>query len=405
MVADYVSRRPAESRRHLRSILIFVATVGSALPLVTLPGPTARAADAGAASEPVVIEQRLLAAWGKEALVQTQKDLGQPGSNLLAEYGTPDGRRGGDFGAYAFIWPASWQLRALASAVKLQPRVYTKTLNAYADALDQYWIVRGGAGGYAVLPKGSERFYDDNAWMVLAMLDAHEVTQQRRYLARAVETLGFVASGEKKTPGGGIRQREDKEGAVAVCTTAPALVGALRLHRLTRDAKFRQMAERWYAFLMSKEAGVRDPADGLFHELKEGKLAYLSASMLEASLLLHSVTKDEKYLGEAQRIGKSALAHWFQPDGGMKTTGQWGGGDLCDALLDLYEVDHDARWCAAVHGVLQFVHKKGRDRNGRYGERWNEDRSGQVLAKYQLLHTAPVTRAYWHAAAVKPPSP
>lgn len=400
MTRNLIHLRRPRRRQHSIAFALLLA-LGFGWFVVVPPVRSGRAAEP-AADAPALLKPTQLAAWGTEALTQIRKDLLQPGGSLYAEYGSPDGKRGSDFGRYAFIWPSSLQLRALAAAAKVQPRVYGKTVTAFADALGQYWISRAGIGGYAVLPMGNERYHDDNAYMVLALLDTFDVSKQRKYLARAEETFDFVASGEKKTPGGGIRQHEDKDGPVAVCATAPAIVGALRLYQHTRNKKLLTMAERWYAVLMSNEAGVRDANDGLFHELKEGKRAYQSAHVLNACLLFYEVTKDKKYLTEAQLIAKSAVAQWVQPDGSMKETGQWGGDDFSDAWLNLYEVDKDAGWLAAVHGMLKFLHEKGRDKHGRHGEHWNQDVSGQALAKFQLLYMAPATRAYWMAAAVKP---
>lgn len=357
------------------------------------------------------------AKWGSEALAQIEKDLRLQGSDLYAEYGTPDGKRGSDFGGPSFIWPASFQLRALAAAAKVSPAQYRAALIRYADALNRHWGVRDGSGGYMVLPSKSERFYDDNAWMVLGMIDTFEATGQRKYLIRAAETLAFIAGGEKKTAGGGVRQHEDKPGGPFTCTTAPAAVGALRLYLVTRDPNLLAMADRWYAWLTSKEVGIQDPADGLYHQWAVlengkwrvclGKRAYQSALPLEVNLLLYQVRKDSKYLAEAQRIAASAVAHWVKPSGGLQDTGQWGGSDLSDALLDLYVVDKDPRWLESIRTILRFLHEKGRDPNGRYGEYWHEDRK-KPLDKFHLLYMAPAARAYWHAAAVDtggPPRP
>ena len=351
------------------------------------------------------ISAETLAAWGTEVLTQIRQDLLQMGGPLYADHGNPDGQRGGDFGKYAFIWPSSYLVRALASAAKVQPRTYARGLTSFTDALDAYWIVKDGLGGYAVLPNGGERYYDDNACMVLALLDAYEATKQEAYLLRAARAFDFVASGERKTPGGGIRQHEDNEGPAVVCATAPATLGALRLYQITRDRKYVRMADRWYAFLMSEKAGFRNPNDGLFHEQNQGNLAYLSAWVLQANLLLHARAGDKKYLEEAQRIARASIAFWILPNGSMKETGQWGGSDFCDALLALYKVDKDSRWLATVHNILRYLHDSGRDRNGRYGDLWHVDRSKQILAKFYLLHMATVARAYWNASTVSSPSP
>jgi uncharacterized protein YyaL (SSP411 family) len=361
------------------------------------------------------VEKGVFARWGAEALTEIEKDLRLPESDLYAEYGTPDGKRGSDYGGPAFVWPAGFQLRTLAAAAKVAPAEYRAALDRFADALDRYWTVRDGVGGYMVLPMKSERLYDDNAWIALGMLDAYEATGDRKYVDQAARTLAFIAGSEKKTPGGGLRQHEDKEGPTSVCTTAPAAVGALRLYQAAGNPQQLEMAERWYAWLTSKEVGIQDPADGLFDDtasfageqwkINHGKRAYNSALPLQAAVLLYQIKKDARYLREAQRIGRAALARWAEPSGAFKETAQWGGSDLADALLALYQVDRDPRWYAAVRASLQFLHEQGRDPNGRYGEDWQAVRHDKPLEKFHLLYMAPAARAFWHAAAAKPPSP
>lgn len=347
--------------------------------------------------------------WGAETLLRIEKDLGM--GALYAEWGTTSGERGNEPGRYSssYVWPASFQLRALASATKVRPRQYRKRLLQFTNILDRYWTVKKGLGGYMVLPSPSERFYDDNAWMLLGLLDAFDVTRQKKFLSRALQTLEFLADGEKKTEGGGIRQHEDKDGGLFTCTTAPAAVGAVRLYLLTRKTRFLQMAERWHAILNSAEVGVRDPGDGLFHQwakkegagwrVERGKRAYQSALPLQLDLLLYRAKKDRKYLEDAQRIAASSITRWVRPDGALAETAQWGGSDLCDALLDLYEVDKDERWLRTVRRVLQYLHENGRDPDGRYGENWQAVQKEETLEKFLLLHMAPAARAYWRAAA------
>ena len=382
------------------------------------PAPAAAtAAESPAAPAPAAADGAVVAfartpfaRWGAETLAQIEKDLRLPGRNLYAEYTTPDGKRGGDYGDASFVWPAGFQLRALAAAAAVDPAAYRGALIRFADALDAYWKVRDGAGGYMVLPGDSERFYDDNAWIVLGLVETFHVTREPRFLKRAAETLAFVAGSERKTPGGGLRQQEDKPGRTSVCTTAPAAVGALRLYRATRDPRFLAMARRWYDWLTSKEVGVQGADDGLFDDqagyadgtwtIVRGKRAYNSALPMQAAVLLYQVEGDARHLAEARRMAASALGRWFEPSGALRETGQWGGSDLADALLDLYLVDRDPRWLEAVRRMLDYLHTRGRDPAGRYGEDWHVDRTGKPLAKIHLLYMAPAARAYWRAAGV-----
>lgn len=348
--------------------------------------------------------------WGVEILDRIDRDLSV--GNLYAEWGTPDGKRHAEHGRVSYVWPASFQLRALASAAKLEPRRYTTKLLRFANSLDMYWSVRRGKGGYAVLPASQERFYDDNAWMLLGLLDTYEVTRQKKFYARARQVLAFLQDGEQRTKGGGICQKEDGEpGGIFTCTTAPAAVGALRLYAIRKDPSLLAFAERMHAALTSEEIGLRD-GNGLYHQwarpegdgrwhVELGTRAYQSALPLQLELLLYRVKGDESHLQEAQRIAGAAVARWVREDGRLAETGQWGGSDLCDAFLDLYGVDEDPRWLETVRRILWRLHEN-RDPAGRYAEEWSESRTDRPVEKFYLLHEAPVARAYWGAAAYEP---
>jgi 7,8-dihydropterin-6-yl-methyl-4-(beta-D-ribofuranosyl)aminobenzene 5'-phosphate synthase len=345
---------------------------------------------------------------GAETLARIEKDLRVTGTALYAEYGTPDGTRGNEYGRFSFVWPAGFQLRALAAAAKLEPDRYRAQLVAFAEALQEYWGTAEGTGGYMILPMKSERFYDDNAWLVLGLLDTYEVTQDPKYLARAEETMKFLFTGARTTPGGGIRQKEEP-GGTFTCTTAPAAVGALRLYKITKDSRYLETAKSWYAWLTSKHVGVQDPETGLYHQgasltngtwqVKKGWRAYQSALPVQAALLLYEITGEQRYRTEAQRVASSCVERWILPSGAFKETGQWGGSDLVEALLQLYKVDGDRKWYRAVRLVLEHLCTRCRDPNGRYGEYWDKDRREKPLDRVKLLYMAPVAHAYWLAAA------
>ena len=60
--------------------------------------------------------------------------------------------------------------------------------------------------GYEPAPtrgNGNDKYYDDNAWLVITFLEAYETTRDPRYLTRADETLKFVLSGWDEKGGGG----------------------------------------------------------------------------------------------------------------------------------------------------------------------------------------------------------
>jgi hypothetical protein len=391
------------ANRRARLLVLMTILLGACLP--------AGAADTAPAGAEAPDKAPPVAQWGREALTQIETDLRVPGTDLYAEMLTVGGERGNKFGKFSFVWPAGFQLRALTAAAKVDLPRFGPALIAFADALGKYWRTKDGVGGYMVLTTPSGRFYDDNAWLLIGLIEAYEVTGQKRFLDRAKEIIPLMLQAEKETPGGGIRQEEGKGNGAFTCTTAPAAVGALKLYRITRDKTYLEMAERWYAWLVSPEVGVRDAREGLYHqgaefvngkwEVKRGYRAYQSALPLQAAVLLSQIKTGPdraRYLAEAQRLADACVGHWVKPSGAMGETGQWGGGDLIDALLDLYDLDHDAKWLGVCRRVLRNQHDVCRDPEGRYGEDWNVDRRQTALKEVHLLYMAPVARAYWRAA-------
>ena len=110
----------------------------------------------------------------------------------------------------ACMWSCGVQLSALNAAARLDRNVYSKRLIDYADALQVYWKEHAGISGYDVLPAPTppDRYYDDNVWIALGLIELYELTGEQRWLDRAEETLRFVYSGEDGKLDGGLYWRE-----------------------------------------------------------------------------------------------------------------------------------------------------------------------------------------------------
>lgn len=153
-------------------------------------------------SDPPPYEQ-----WGNETLATIRKDLWLPKLHLYAEQ-APDER--GAPAHPSFMWGVGVQLSALAAASAVEPQKYLAQTHDYADAIQVYWTDHDGREGFDVLPRPNDpdRYYDDNAWLVLALADVFEVTRERKYLDRAAATFRFVTSCEDDKLGGGLYWRE-----------------------------------------------------------------------------------------------------------------------------------------------------------------------------------------------------
>ena len=103
-----------------------------------------------------------------EALGRIRSDLHAPDSGLYADkWEAATGRSGP-----AFMWGCGVMVSALNAAAALDRR-HAPELERYVRALDVYWNPAGPTPGYDVLPcpKPVDRYYDDNVWMVLALLE------------------------------------------------------------------------------------------------------------------------------------------------------------------------------------------------------------------------------------------
>jgi uncharacterized protein YyaL (SSP411 family) len=342
--------------------------------------------------------------WGAQALKTIQDDLWIPRSQLYAERRSFE-RRGREERrpAPAFMWGVGVQLSALAAAAKVEPETYLKQARSYADAIEVYWLESGGISGYDVQPgpKQSDRYYDDNAWLVLALAEVFELTGDRKYLEKSAETFKFVMSGQDDKLGGGLYWRETPRESKNTCTNAPAIVSALRLYQLTEKKEYLETAtsiNEWTRKHLQDEDGLYWDNIKLDGTLDRRKFSYNSALMLRANCLFHEITGEEAYLKEAKRIADAAAGQWVRESGGIADGGRFAH-LLLEAFIALHERDADPRWLKITRDALVFVQANVRDANGRHASRWDR-KSDEPLRQIMLLDLASAARAYWVAADV-----
>lgn len=350
--------------------------------------------------QPNTLSAATVAAWGAETLQQIRDDFWLDDLGLYAEATTTDSP---SIPQPAFMWSAGVQLTALVSAAEFSPTKYTNQLNQYANILQSYWNQHDGIRGYDVQPnpQQSERYYDDNAWIVLALVDAFEITGDQKYLNRAVETFRFVLSGEDKKLGGGIYWREDRKQSKNTCSNAPAVVAALRLYNSTHDAEYLQTAKRLYEWTCVK---LQNPSSGLFWDnirlngrVDRRKYSYNTALMIRANCLLYEATGDVKYLNEAKRVARAALKRWVIPEtGGIRDTGKFAH-MLLESFVELHRYDPKNDWLSVVQKSVAYVHNHLQQPNGQYPSRWDTT-SLPLPAQSKLIDQASAARAFFYLA-------
>ena len=342
--------------------------------------------------------------WGTSTLGTIQRDFelkNRPGY-FADEIKTSRPNEGGP----VFMWGAGVQLAALAEAARHDSPKWKDPLKRYSDMLLTYWNTGNGTEGYDVLPipKPLDRYYDDNEWVVLGLLDANEATKDPVYLERAEKTMQFVLSGEDNKLGGGIYWKETELASKNTCSNAPAIAGALRLYQATRKRAYLETAKRLYAWV---NVNLQD-IDGLYFdniklngEIEKTKWCYNSALMIRSNVLMYRVTKDRKYLVEAQRIANAAEEKWIDKDTGAIKQGSQFAYLLCEDFIYLYEQSKNKRYLNDTLRALDFVHAKCLTSNGYYSQEWDKPVS-EPLQKVRLIDMASAARAFLVAAtAVK----
>ncbi|MGE3126586.1 MAG: glycoside hydrolase family 76 protein [Fimbriimonadaceae bacterium] len=213
------------------------------------------------------------AEWGATMLETIRRDYYLSDSRLYSERA--------DKQQPAFNWGVGVMLSALNSAARYDGK-YKTWLRDYADATRSYW----NGHGYDVLPgpKPSDLYYDDNAWMALALVETHDVLGDAKYLEWAKEALAFSLSGESRE--GGVFWRESDKASRNTCSCGPTAVACIAVSRHTKDASLTARAKRIVEWTKDH---LEDPEDALYWDslsnggkVEKAKWSYNSALMIQA---------------------------------------------------------------------------------------------------------------------------
>jgi hypothetical protein len=310
--------------------------------------------------------------WGEESLTQIEKDFRMPGSNLYYENSSRS--------APSFIWPGGIQLAALIAAGKIsQAEAYANEIHA------KYWCYYNNRWGYnSGANSCGDRYYDDNAWMAKDLMELYNATKNVTYLNRAKDVVAFSMSGENHAgdnPDGGIRWHEPDNGGTCICATAPTIVSNLMIYQATNTQQYLTDATRLYTWAKNKGFGIGP-----------GYRGYENAVVTQAAILLYKITGDATCLNDARHMGlamETAYVKWSTH--ALRETGQWGGHDMTNAYVELWQLDNDIYWLNIAAGYLKFLHDNCKDANGRYPENW--DAAG-TAGNPALIYQAPPARAY-----------
>jgi hypothetical protein len=253
-----------------------------------------------------------------------------------------------------FMWGNGVMFTALVGAARHEPATYLPVMNRFFHALDRYWDTHAANPGYEPSPTsggGHDKYFDDNAWMVLTYTEAYELTHDQQYLDRAQQTLTFVLTGCDEQLGGGIWWHETHKGGTKnTCVNAPAAVACLRVAGHLPPAKSAATVDTARRLVDWTNQHLRT-GDGLFADsinvttgsVNRAKLTYNAALMIRANLALYRRLQDQQYLDEAKRI--ASASDWFMDKRtqAYRDPVKWSH-LLVEADLEMYRATHDNRW-------------------------------------------------------------
>jgi hypothetical protein len=248
--------------------------------------------------------------------------------------------------------------------------------------------------GFDVLPgpKPADRYYDDNAWMVLALAEASEVLADGSILRLADDALRYVLSGEDDKLGGGIYWRESDKKSKNACSNGPAAAACLAVYERTKSPDLLEAAKRLYAWA---QKCLQDPEDlllwdnvSLSGKVERTKWSYNTALMIRSAAMLAKATGERRYAIDAEEMAAASERKW-PVNGRIADVGRF-----AHLLLESWTFIPSKERMAKARTALDWLWKHGRNERGLFGPRFDQP-SSKDQRKFELIDQASAARAFF----------
>jgi uncharacterized protein YyaL (SSP411 family) len=271
---------------------------------------------------------------------------------------------------HSYLWPLCALVQAANEAENSEPE--KEFIKPVLAAISQYHNTNPPAPGYQAYVASEEkdsRFYDDNQWIAIACLDAYNRTKEKSYLAIAEEIYRFQMTGYDEKAGGGLYWKEDERNTKNTCSNGPGILVALQLYKVTKKKEYLSTAIKLYDWT---NKNLRGP-DGIFYDaikipslkIDSAKYTYNTGTMLQSNVLLYSITKEKKYLNEAQLIAKSAEKYFYKNN---KLPGNyWFNVVLLRGYEELHKIDKNKKQLQFFIDDAERIWKDEKDETGLIG--------------------------------------
>ncbi|MEA2428381.1 MAG: hypothetical protein QOF37_2009 [Thermoleophilaceae bacterium] len=274
-------------------------------------------------------------------------------------------------------------------------------VRAFARGAERYWNPNlRPVPGYGPYPDSRGRrdrtWYDDNGWWGIAFHDAYRATGDARYLASAKRALMFLDSGWDRRKGG-IWWETTHSFKAGESLAGGTLLAAL-LYQETHSPKYLAIARKYVNWADRDFRGE----DGLYdrHEHDDTPMPYVQGPMFNAFAVLCGSTHNLGYCREAEELADRAANRFPKLTMGPQYDAMY-----IRALLELYRIDHNARWYGIAKAEVDRAMTNAPVPNGLYLRNWDGGPMSAIGgSKPNALQTHAATTSViaWMAAAQPP---
>lgn len=237
------------------------------------------------------------------------------------------------------------------------------------NIIRKYYDPKPPAPGYASYPPplgGGDRFYDDNQWIGIALMDGYFRTKKADYLTRSKEIYRFMMTAYDTATGGGLYWEEGKLNTKNTCSNGPGILLALQLYKATQQRPYLDTALLLYHWV---NRHLRDSA-GLYYDnvaVPGGKVdtrrySYNTGTMLQSNVYLYELTRDPQYLETAKAIAKAAQSYFYGT--GQLRDGYWFNAVLLRGLQHLLLYDKDLSYIRSFAACIDHDLRNNRNADG-----------------------------------------
>jgi rhamnogalacturonyl hydrolase YesR len=295
----------------------------------------------------------------------------------------------------SYLWPLCALIQADNEMELLQ---YSRLkMDSTFRVILKYYDTRQPAPGYASYPPplgGGDRFYDDNQWIGIALMDGYFRKKDPVYLQKSIEIYRYMMTAYDTASGGGLYWQEGKLNSKNTCSNGPGVILALQLYKATKQKSYLDTALLLYNWV---NKNLKD-TDGLYFDniripggrIDQRKYSYNTGTMMQSAVYLYELTGSKQYLQEAIDVAKAAEKYFYGT--GKLRDGYWFNAVLLRGYQHLLQHTSDLSFVRSFATCINYALQNNRNseslmvgNNNRTVDMVNQAGMLEILARLTYL--------------------